>query len=251
MTKRSSTVFGLLLIFLGAQAFVFRAVLPIFGLETGNGRLWPFFAVNISLLLLAAPFLARQQRGLGGLFIPGIPVAMTSSLLLLTSLTNWWGMWENLWPLIIIALALGFVAAAVWMRNVWLLIPAMIIGVNGLAFLFCAITGLWGVWAVIWSIEPLSVGLSLLLVNFWRPSNGLFKAGIILNVVSGVGFGLMALVLSGWLSVVAALILVSTGTILIGYNGLQLASGVVAKGKKEKSVESYSGEDIMHLKESV
>jgi hypothetical protein len=250
MTRRSSTVLGLLLIFLGAQAFVYRAVLPIFGLETGNGRLWPLLIANIGLLLIVGPFLARQQRGLGGMFIVGIPIAVTSSLLLLTSITNWWGIWENLWPLIIIAFALGFMVAAAWMRQVWLLVPAMIMGVNGLVFLFCAITDLWEIWAAIWPIELLIVGLSLLLVNFWVQSNGLAKAGTILTIISGFGFALMALVLAGWVSVIAALILVGSGTVLIGRNGLRLAGGE-PEADKEKLVEGYSSEDILHMKESV
>jgi hypothetical protein len=250
MTKRSSTVFGLLLIFLGAQTFIYRAILPIFGLETGNGRLWPLLVTNVGLLLVATPLFARQQRSLGGLFIPGIPIIMTSSLLLLTTITNWGGVWDILWPLVVIALALGFVAAAIWIRNVWLLIPAMIIGVNGLAFLFCAVTGLWKVWAAIWPIELLTVGLSLLLVNYWVRSNGLARAGTILTIISGFGFALMSLVLSGWVSIVAALILVGSGTALIGRNSLRLASGE-SETDKEKLVEVYSGEDILSMKESV
>jgi hypothetical protein len=30
---------------------------------------------------------------------------------------------------------------------------------------FCALTGLWNAWAVLWTVEPLSVGLSLLAVS--------------------------------------------------------------------------------------
>ncbi|MCA9873426.1 MAG: hypothetical protein KC441_07215, partial [Anaerolineales bacterium] len=74
MTKRSSAIFGLLLIFWGVQAFFYRAFLPVFGLETGNGRLWPLLLGNMGILLVVAPFLARQHRGRGALFIPGIPL---------------------------------------------------------------------------------------------------------------------------------------------------------------------------------
>ncbi len=250
MTKRSSTAFGLLLIFVGAQAFVYRALLPIFGVATGNGRLWPLFVANIALLLIVGPFFVRQHRGFGGLFILGIPLAMTSGLLLLANFTHWWGMWGHLWPMLVIALALGFVAAAAWMRNVWLLIPAVIIGLNGLVFLFCAITGLWQIWAAIWPLEPLSVGLSLLLVNAWQQSGGLAKAGTILSIVSGFGFALMSLVLSGWVSVIAAVILVGTGVALLGRNSLLLTSGE-AVADKEKLVHAYSGEDVFPMKESV
>jgi hypothetical protein len=246
MTKRSSTIFGLLLIFLGAQAFVYRAVLPIFGLAVSN--LWPLFVANMGLLLVAGPFMARQRRGLGGLFIPSVPIIMTSGLLLIANLTNWWGLWDRLWPLVVLALALGFVAAARWLRNEWLLIPAMIIGVNGLVFLFCTITGWWEVWAAIWPIELLTIGLSLLVVNYWVQANGLARAGVILSILSGFGFAIMALVLSGWVSVLAALILIGSGIVLIGHNDLALTMG--ESGSKEKLAETYSGEDVMRIKET-
>jgi hypothetical protein len=60
----------------------------------------------------------------------------------------------------------------------------------------------------------------------------------------------MSLVLSGWVSIVAALILVGSGTALIGRNSLRLASGE-SETDKEKLVEVYSGEDILSMKESV
>ena len=249
MTKRASVVFGLLLIFLGVQTFFYRAFLPIFGLETGNGRLWPLLVANIGILLVLIPFLARDHRGLGALFIPGVPIVVTSGILLFASITDWWGMWEYMWPFVIIGFALGFVAAAVWSRIVWFLIPAMIIGVNGIVFLFCAVTGFWELWAGMWPVELLAIGLSLLLVNIWVHSKGLFTAGIVLSVISGFGFALMALVLSGWVSIVAALILVSTGVALLGRNALPQLSGG-ASVKSEKLADIYTEEDIIRIKEA-
>ncbi|NHZ72243.1 MAG: hypothetical protein GWP17_04050 [Aquificales bacterium] len=250
MTKRSSVLFGLLLIFLGIQAFFYQVFLPLFGLETGNGRLWPLFVANIGILLVLAPFLVRRRRGLGALFIPGVPIVVTSGILLLASITDWWGMWQYMWPLVIIAFALGFVAAAAWTRIVWFLIPATIIGANGLVFLFCAVTDLWEVWAAMWPVELLSIGLSLLLVNFWVQSKGLFTAGIILSVLAGFGFALMALVLTGWVSVIAALVLVGTGLLLLGRNVLpELTGGELATGKSKLS-ETYTEEDVVRIKEA-
>ncbi len=250
MTKRSSAVVGLLLILLGVQTFFYRAFLPVFGLETGNGRLWPLFVANVGILLIVIPFLARQTRGLGALFIPGVPIVTVSSLLLIASVTDWWGMWEYAWPLIIIGFALGFVAAAVWTRIVWFLIPAMIIGMNGLVFLFCAVTGLWEAWAGLWPIELLSVGLALLLVNVWAKSKGLFTAGIILSVLAGFGFALMALVLSGWVSIIAAVILVGAGVALLGRNAFPELGGGESAGK-EKLADIYSEDDVIRIKETV
>ncbi len=252
MTKRSSVIYGVLLIFFGAQLVFYRAFLPLFGLETGNGRLWPLLLANAGLIMVLAPFSARQHRGLGGLFIPGIPIMMISSMLLLASITDWWGLWAYLWPMIIIALAMGFVAAAGWMRNVWFLIPATIIGMNGLAFQFCAATGMWEVWAAIWPIELLAVGAALLLVNFWVHSKGLLTAGIILTVLSGFGFTMMGLLLSGGVSIFAALILIGAGVVLLGRN--VTSTSTVGDGqpiaRKEKLVETYSIEDVVLMKEA-
>jgi len=254
MTKRSSAVFGLLLIFLGLQTFFYRAFLPVFGLETGNGRLWPLFVANIGILFVLAPFLARKYRGLGALFIPGVPIVVTSGVLLLASITDWWGMWQYMWPLVIIGVALGFIAAAAWTRIVWFLIPATIIGINGLVFLFCAVTDLWEVWAAIWPVELLAVGFSLLLVNFWVQSKGLFTAGIILSVIAGFGFALMALILTGWVSVIAAFVLIGTGLLLLGRNAFPELSGGESAGRKEKLAgaytETYSEEDVVRIKEA-
>ncbi|MBE2221725.1 MAG: hypothetical protein IAF02_09305 [Anaerolineae bacterium] len=250
MTKRSSVVFGLVLIFLGVQTFFYRAFLPIFGLETGNGRLWPLFVANIGILLVLIPFLARDHRGLGALFIPGLPIVTTSGMLLLASITDWWGMWQYMWPLVVLSFALGFVVAAAWSRIVWFLIPALIVGVNGVMFLFCAVTGLWQVWAGLWPVELLAIGLSLLLVNIWVQSKGLFTAGMVLSVLAGFGFALMALVLSGWVSIVAALILVSAGLVLLGRNALPQLSGGES-GTNEKLADTYSKEDVIRIKEAV
>lgn len=213
----------------------------------GNGRLWPLILANISLAFVLAPFFNRHRRGLGGLFIPGIPMMMVSSMLLIASITNWWGLWEYLWPMIIIASAFGFVAAAAWMRNVWLLIPATIIGVNGFVFQFCMVTGMWEIWAAIWPVELLAVGASLLLVNLWEGSEGLFTAGIILSGLAGLGFALMGLILSGWVSLFAALILVGAGVALIGRN----AAPALASDADKKMPEMFTKEDITQLKEAV
>jgi hypothetical protein len=250
MTKRASVLFGLLLIFLGVQTFFYRAFLPIFGVETGNGRLWPLFVANVGILLVLIPFLAREHRGLGALFIPGVPIVVTSAILLFASITDWWGMWEYVWPLVVIGFALGFVAAAVWSRIIWFLIPATIIGINGIMFLFSSVTGLWEAWAGLWPVELLAIGLSLLLVNVWVRSRGLYTAGIVLSVLAGFGFALMALVLSGWVSIIAAMILVGTGVALLGRNALPQLSGGV-ETQKEKLNDTYAEEDVVRIKEAV
>jgi hypothetical protein len=163
-------------------------------------RLWPLTVSALGLLFVVPPLLVRDKRGLGGLFIPGVPILVTGGILLLASVFRAWDVWAWLWPMQLLGLAVGFVAAALYMRIIWLVIPATIIGLNGLMFQFCAVTGLWSWWSVLWVIEPLSVGLSLLFIGARRQKPGLTKAGFILCAVAAGGFVLMITVLGGgWL----------------------------------------------------
>jgi hypothetical protein len=72
-----------------------------------------------------------------------------------------------------------------------LFIPAIILGLEALVFQFCALTGVWGWWAVQWVIEPLAVGLALLAVNVKERSSALSEAGLMLCGLAGPGFLLM------------------------------------------------------------
>jgi hypothetical protein len=123
--------------------------------------------------------------------------------------------------MLIISLAMGFVFAAIYMRLIWLLIPAIIIGFNGLLFQFCAITGLWHWWAVLWTIEPLSVGLALLAVNLKVKSPGLRTAGLILCGFAASMTMMMLTVLGAWLPIVligpGLLIFAGAGVIVWGF----------------------------------
>jgi hypothetical protein len=159
----------------------------------------------------------RNRRGLGGLFIPGIPILTTGAILMFTSVFNAWGAWEWLWPLEVLSLAAGFMLAALYMRNIWLLIPAIIIGANGLLFQFCAATGWWEIWAILWTIEPLSVGLALLAVYMARRTKGLLIGGLILCSVAAFGLILMTAILPEWwiLNLFGPALFIGVGVILL------------------------------------
>ncbi|MBN1975905.1 MAG: hypothetical protein JW918_00760 [Anaerolineae bacterium] len=202
MSKRFSVLMGILLILMGGLALAFTLGMPLLGisfLRFGSWRLWPLVVVGTGLIFVAAPFLAWGKRGLGSLFIPGVPILATGGVLLFASLLDAWRAWEWLWPVEVLAVALGFLLAAIWMRAIWLLIPAVIIGANGLVFQFCAITGFWESWAVLWAIEPLSVGLAFLIVNLKARTNGLFIAGAILCAVAAFGMIGMSALFPGWI----------------------------------------------------
>jgi len=106
--------------------------------------------------------------------------------------------------------------AAFYMRVIWLMIPAIIIGANGLVFQFCAITGRWEAWAFLWTIEPLSVGLSLLVIGAKKRLHRLMLAGLIICSVAGVGLAGMTAILSWWLiKILGPMILVFSGLALL------------------------------------
>jgi hypothetical protein len=185
MNKPLSILAKMVLIFVGMAVLVSGLVAPAFGFRVW--RLWPLAVIVAGLLFVVPPLLVRGKPGLGALFIPGVPVLNTGAILLFASVFHLWSAWAWLWPLEILSLALGFLFAAVYMRTVWLLIPAIVIGANGVLMQFCAFTGLWQVWAVLWAIEPLSVGLALLAVNLKRRSPGLLTAGVVLCALAGIG----------------------------------------------------------------
>jgi len=205
MTRRTSLVAGCALIGIGLVALALTVLTPLLGLRMWHvlplWRLWPLTVVSVGLGFVLPPFLYPSRRGLGGLFIPGVPILTTGGILLLTSALGWWGAWAWLWPLEVLGVAAGFALAAFWLRVIWLLIPAMIVGANGVLFQFCAVTGLWEVWAVMWAIEPLSVGLSLLLIGAIKRRSGLMTAGILLCTIGGAAvFGMSAIVSATWLA---------------------------------------------------
>lgn len=200
MGKPTSILIGAALILLGVLALISSPVLSALGLSVGilALRMWPLIVAGVGLFFVVPPLLVRGRRSRGALFIPGFPILMTGTLLCLASIFDAWGIWAWLWPLEILALATGFLFAAIYMRVIWLLVPAIIIGLNALVFQFCAVTGLWGAWSVLWLIEPLSVGLALLVVGAATQRAGLSTAGIVLCCMAGVALVGMTIILTGW-----------------------------------------------------
>jgi hypothetical protein len=222
MNKRVSTLVGISLILLGGLALVVNIALPMFGIRWhwGIWRLWPMIVVGLGVFFMLIPLLWPHKRGLSAFFIPGAPVLATGGILLFTSVFNVWEAWEWLWPVEVWSVAVGFALAALFMRNVWLMIPAIIIGANGLLFQFCALTDWWEVWTVLWTIEPLSVGLALLFVYFRKHRSGLLIAGTILCAIAAIGLigmlGLVALRPGWWvLNLVGPALLMGIGVLLL------------------------------------
>lgn len=225
MNKKLGVIVGALLILGGAVALIGNFTAHLLDLSLAlwaPWRLWPMAVIGIGLFLTLLPFLRPEKRGLGSLFIPGLPLLTTGGILLFSSMFNAWGAWAYLWPLEVIALGAGFLGAAVFMRVIWLLIPAFVIGANGLLLLFCAVTGFWEIWAALWTIEPLSLGLAFLVIQARKKNQGLLIAGLILAGTAAVGLIGMSAILRGNLVInllgPAVLVLVGLGLLLSTLN---------------------------------
>lgn len=209
-----SLLFGLALVVIGAISLLGNTLLTV-----QAWRLWPMTVVVAGIALTLPGFFGLKRRGLGAFFIPGVPVLTTGGILLAASLLDNWKLWAVAWPLEVIGLALGFGLAAIFMRVAGLVIPGIILGANGLVLAFCNLTGLWAAWALLWPVEPLAVGLGLLILGFFNRSAGVKLAGLILVAVAGAGFFVTSFISvfnDSILRFVAPAMLVLCGLALVG-----------------------------------
>jgi hypothetical protein len=217
-----SLIFGLGLLAIGGLMFAGNLFLV-----TQIWRMWPLVVILIGLALTAPGFLGIARPGFGAFFMPGIPVLATGGILMFASLSGNWGIWALAWPLVVLAVALGFGLSAAFMRVPALAIPAIIVGANGLVLAFCNLTGLWGAWAVLWPIEPLAVGLGLLVVGIAHRSPGANLAAMILIGLAGLGFFITSFIgvfNETLLRFAVPGLLALTGLLLVGMNFLRRES---------------------------
>jgi hypothetical protein len=219
MQKKASLLIGLTLILLGILALAGNLLLRSAGAGSLPGlRAWPILVVGAGLMFCIPPFLFPRQRGLSGLFVPGIPVLTTGFLLFIASMSGNWSIWGILWPLEVLSLAAAFVLMAIFLKVPWLMIPASILGFTGLVLQFCALTGQWRAWAVLWTVVPFAVGLPLLLIGIAKKLEGVKLAGIILCGLAGLAFAAMSsfLVTSLWITrLVGPVIVLGLGILLV------------------------------------
>jgi hypothetical protein len=224
--KTLSLIFGLGLVGIGLLSLAGNLFLRL-----EAWRLWPVIVILLGLGLTAPGFWGFSRRGFGSFFIPGIPLLTTGVILLVASLFHRWDVWALAWPLEVLGLALGFTLAAIFMRLPALAIPAFILGANGLLLAFCNLTGLWQAWALLWPIEPLSVGLGLLVLGLFNRSHGTRVAAVVLFIIAGAGFFIMSFVSVFNASILrfgAPLMLILTGSLLAALSFMKREAPVPA-----------------------
>lgn len=226
----SSTIFGLGLIIFGALILGGNLLVATFGIHIywfKVWRFWPVIVITLGALLSASPLLFRKNKGLGALFIPGVPILVTGLILFLASTLNQWEIWSFLWPLEVLSLALGFLFAALWTQLIGLGVPAIIIGLNGLVLQFCAITGFWSAWSFLWAIEPLAIGLILLMFSLKNNSRATLIVGICFCGFAAVAMtSMLVLTFTGWWAFryIGPLMLVVAGVLVLLFGILKPVS---------------------------
>jgi len=185
MNRKLVMGIGAVLVVVGVVALASTLLGLLFGFRIW--QLWPLVVVTAGLLVTAPAVFVRNRRRLSALYVLGLPIVTTGVLLLFASVFRWSDVWSILWPLELLSVAAGCLLAAVKAKAHWLLVPAIIIGANGLILQFCAITGWWHAWAVLWAVEPVAVGISLLTLNTHRPNRGLLTTGLIFCAIGAIG----------------------------------------------------------------
>ncbi len=219
MQRSTSTLIaGATLIGLGVLALFIT--LSGIDLWTVSWRWWPTVIIAFGALLALLPIFIRK-RWMGLLYIIAAPIVATGIMLLISMTSGQWFLWLRGWPIGVLSVALGFTLAALYAREVWLMIPAIFLGVNGGLFLFNMFYGQWYLWKVLWIWEPLSLGLALLLVGVVKHSGVTLGFGIAFSVMSIFFSALMTPIFydTAWLTgSLGALTLVATGLALLLWN---------------------------------
>ncbi len=186
MNKRLTISVGLGLIFFGTMALASGLLGVLFDFRIWH--LWPIIVILAGLGIVLPATLGKQGTKLGWLYILGLPTLTTGAILLVASVLRWWRIWATLWPLVVIGTALGFLLAALRARSRGLFVPALLIGANGLCLQFCAVTGWWRAWAVLWAVEPIAIGIAILILNSRRHSRRWQTVGLISCAIGALGF---------------------------------------------------------------
>jgi serine/threonine protein kinase len=72
-----------------------------------------------------------------------------------------WAVFRRTWPMELVTVAVLLAAIMSVLANPWLLIPTGILLGNGFLFVYVSLTGLWSQWTLLWPLEPILIGVSI------------------------------------------------------------------------------------------
>jgi hypothetical protein len=126
------------------------------------------------------------------------------------------------WPIILFVAAAGLgLPAWVWPAArrglATLFIPACILLLLGLIFLYNVLSGDWAAWAYAWLLIPMGIGLGLLVgtwIGGWE--SNVAEAGIWIMILNGAAFGLFSTLFGApLLKIIGAVALLVGGGLLL------------------------------------
>jgi uncharacterized membrane protein len=133
--------------------------------------------------------------------------------------------WQAFWPLLVLLVGFAFwLPIPMWWDRrhqlAGLAVPGAIVTMNGLILLYQNLTGNWGSWSYLWSLEPMAVGVGLLAIYLLtNQAKGVLLAACILGGIGLVFFMIFASAFGGLPGILAPTALILAG-ILIGLRGI-------------------------------
>jgi len=202
MTRTFKLITGTGLILLGGLLLAYNLAGAALGwADLALWRLWPLGIAGVGLLFVLPLVLAPRERGQAALLIPSLLLLCVAGLSAAGQVFGPGLVWAHFWPQVILTLALALGLLALYWRLIWLGLPALVLGLLGAALQLTALTGWWSLWAVLWAVVPLGVGLGLLGIGLVRHLGGLRVAGGLITLVTALVAGGLGSLLTGQWSV--------------------------------------------------
>lgn len=155
MEKKEVSVLGWILVILGGLLLIGN--LGLIRIDPEN--LWPLFPLGLGLFFELQFFAGGRKDP--GLLVPG-GIFITISVIFLTCVTLGWHWMGKLWPLFVLAPAVGFSQLYLFgERERGLLIPVGILSIVGLTF-FANNLGYHRIWKIFIPLCMIIIGISLL-----------------------------------------------------------------------------------------
>lgn len=104
-----------------------------------------------------------------------------------------WVVFKRTWPMELVLISVLLAAIMSALTNPWLLIPTGIVLGNGFLFTYFSLTGLWNQWTLLWPLEPIIIGVSIvspfLVQNQGKRARWLSRRiGVLLIILSTILF---------------------------------------------------------------
>ena len=129
--------------------------------------------------------------------------------------------WGAIWPFLILLVGFAFwLAIIIWWDSrrkiAGLAIPATIVTTNGLILLYQSLTGDWASWSYLWALEPLSVGVGLLMLYLLgNRERGVLVAAYIVGGIGLVFFIIFASAFGGLIRLIGPMVLILVGILIL------------------------------------